>query len=202
MTRATILFVIVSLFALDAVAQPPNQTPALLKGPADWRFEKMPVPPRFAPDIKLTGFEEARFAPGMFDTSSSNYFTYVLTLSVNGTEAVDAAAIKDFLDKYYKGLSAAVGRGKQLTPDLSQTNAVVTPTKASEEASSHYEAKLIFFDTFNDGRKVGLNLEIRVTAKPAVKKTFITLLISPQPPAAEVWKKLHEIETTINFEAP
>jgi len=202
MKRASILCVIVSLFSLGAAAQAPDRTPALLKGPADWRFEKMPIPPRFAPDIKLAGFEEARFAPGMFDTGSSNYFTYVLALSANDAKAIDAAAIKDFLDKYYKGLSAGVGRRKQLSPDVSQINAVVTPAQSNEGASSNYEAKVTFFDTFNDGRKTVLNMEIRVTAKPTAKKTFITLLISPQPRNAEVWKKLREIEKTINVEGP
>ena len=208
MARTSILCAVVALCSLSAAAQPPNQTPALLKGPADWRFEKMPIPPRFAPDIKLTGFEEARFAPGMFDTGSPNYFTYVLTVSANGTEPLDAAAIKDFLDKYYKGLSAGVGRRKQLAPDVSQINAVVTPAPSSQAApssqgaSGSYEAKVTFFDTFNDGRKIALNMEIRVTAKPAAKKTFVRLLISPQPPAAEVWKKLHDIEKTIHLDGP
>jgi len=49
-----------------------NATPTILKGPADWRFERLPIPPGFAQDIKWTGFEEARFAPGMFDPSSAN----------------------------------------------------------------------------------------------------------------------------------
>lgn len=59
-------------------------TATILKEPADWRFEGMPVPPGFAPEIKLTGSEEIRFAPGMFDTGSSNYFTCVLAILADG----------------------------------------------------------------------------------------------------------------------
>lgn len=59
-----------------------DQTPVMLTSPADWRFERLPIPPAFAPDVKLSGFEEARFAPGMFDTEAPEYFTYVLALSV------------------------------------------------------------------------------------------------------------------------
>ena len=45
---------IIPLLAATAIAQPPNMPPpTILKGPADWRFEKMPTPPGFAPDIKL-----------------------------------------------------------------------------------------------------------------------------------------------------
>lgn len=100
-----------------AIAQPrPDMTPTILKGPSDWRFEKMPTPPGFARDIKLTGYEEARFAPGMFDTSSPNYFTYALVFSVDGAQDLDSAALKDFLEKYYRGLSVGLGRQRDSRP--------------------------------------------------------------------------------------
>src|SRR5579864_1366219 len=88
---------LVAIAAGLALAQPPRPdvTPTILKGPSDWRFEKMPTPPGFAPDIKLTGYEEARFAPGMFETSSANYFTYVLVISADGVQDLDSAALKD-----------------------------------------------------------------------------------------------------------
>jgi hypothetical protein len=61
-------------FAGLAVAQGPGSAKAtVLKEPADWRFERLPIPPQFAPDIRINGFEEVRFAPGMFDVVS-NYF--------------------------------------------------------------------------------------------------------------------------------
>jgi hypothetical protein len=176
-----------------------NQTPAILAGPADWRFERMPIPPRFAPDIKLSGFEEARFAPGMFNTAASEYFTYILAVSIDGTQAIDAAGVKDFLDEYYRGLSVAVGRRKQLAPDVAQINAMVTPAKATGAAVC-YTAQVPFFDTFNDGRKIELNVEVKITPRLTDKKTFMVLLISPQSPGAEAWKKLREIEKTIRLD--
>ena len=66
----------------------------------------------------------------MFDAGAPDYFTYVIALSVEGAEVINAAVIKEFLDKYYQGLSAAVGRRKQLAPDYSKINAVVAPAKA------------------------------------------------------------------------
>src|SRR5436190_21983899 len=98
------LFMIAAL-AATAFAQPRrDMTPSILKGPSDWRFEKMPTPPGFAPDVKLTGFEEARFAPGMFETSSPNYLTYVFVVSADGAPTIDSAALKDFLETYFRGL--------------------------------------------------------------------------------------------------
>jgi len=179
-----------------ALAQPPQRMiPRILKGPADWRFEGMPTPPMFAPDIQFTGFEEARFAPGMFDTSSPNYFTYVLIISADGSPNLDRAAVKDFLEKYYRGLSAGVGRQKGLSPDRAQMVAEVAP--ASDP--NRLNGKVIFFDTFNDGRKITLNFEGRIVPRPDAKKTGLVLLISPQPKDNGVWKTLREIDSTIDF---
>ncbi|MFA5193441.1 MAG: hypothetical protein WC740_22260, partial [Verrucomicrobiia bacterium] len=110
------------------------ERPSILKEPADWRFEGMAIPPGFAPDIKLTGSEEIRFAPGMFDTHSSNYFTYVVVILADGAPELGTAELKDFLEKYYRGLSTAVGRGKGLSPDTGQMRAVVNPAPPGPDA--------------------------------------------------------------------
>jgi len=181
-----------------AQAQPRNQTPTLLMGPSDWRFESMPIPPLFATDVKLKGVEEARFSPGMFDTSSSNYFTYVIVLALDEAPDLGAADLKDFLDKYYRGLSIGVGRRKTMTPDPRQFNAVVNP--ATPGSKTRFEAKIPYFDTFNDGRRIMLTLELAVTQKPAAKKTFVVVLISPQPKEAAQWTKLREIGSKLTFD--
>ena len=181
--------------AAAALAQPPQRmTPRVLKGPAAWRFEGMPTPPGFAPDIQLTGFEEACFAPGMFDTSSSNYFTYVLIISADGSPNLDRAAIKDFLEKYYRGLSAGVGRQKGMSPDRAQMVAEVAAPEPNR-----LSGQVTFFDTFNDGRKITLHFEGRIVPRPEAKKTGLVLLISPQPKDNAVWQTLHEIDGTIDF---
>lgn len=167
-----------------AFAQRPHPAPTLLKGPADWRFERLPIPPGFAPDIKWTGYEEARFAPGMFSTASTNYFTYVLAVSVEGTASIGTNDLADFLDKYFKGLSTGVGRRKGLVPDPAQLGAKVTATK---DAPNQFTARVPFFDTFNDGRRIVLNMEITALPRVAEKKTLVVLLITPQPVEAPIW---------------
>jgi hypothetical protein len=184
----------VAFTALLAIAQPPPQmSPTFLKSPADWRFERMPVPPGFAPDVKFSGFEEARFAPGMFDNTSQTYLTYVLSLSLDGPPQIDPPALKDFLEKYYRGLSLVLASRKGQSPDPAQMTADVTAT------ASGFNAKVIFFDSFTDGRKVALNLEIREVKRPAVARTGLVILISPQPTDHQVWQKLREIGAQITF---
>lgn len=196
-SRRNLIIALLALAAM-AMAQPrPNMTPTILKGPADWRFERMPTPPGFAPDIKLTGFEEARFAPGMFDNSSPNYLTYALVISADGAPDLDSAALKDFLEKYYRGLSTGLGRRKGQSPDPAQMNAEVAKAPSGK---GRYNATVTFFDSFTDGRKVTLNVEARVVPQPAAKKTGLILLISPKPKDDAVWQTLREIDAKIDFD--
>lgn len=181
----------------SAFAQGRNVTPTLLKGPENWRFEQLPIPPGFAPGIKWKGFEEARFAPGMFATGAENYFTYALAVSVEGTNTIQAAELKDFLDRYFSGLSITVGRRKELKPEPAEFGAEVKSVTSEFSGLSRFTAKLPFFDTFNDGRKVLLNLEISVLPNADAAKTLVVLLISPQAAEAQVWSELRNMGQTV-----
>jgi hypothetical protein len=175
----------------SAPVQRAQPTPAMLLEPADWRFERLPIPPGFARDIPWTGYEEARFSPGMFDTKSATHFTYALSICIDGTLEIGAKELKDFFDKYFKGLSTMVGRGKGMKPDPAVFNAEVMPS----DNAGQFSAKVPFIDTFTDGRQLTLNLEIDVRPLPKAQKTQIILLISPQATDAEIWKQLRVIRT-------
>jgi len=194
MKHLALLFILVCACITSAIAQRVQPAPTMLLGPADWRFERLPIPPGFARDIPWTGYEEARFSPGMFDTKSATHFTYALSICIDGTPEIQAKELKDFLDKYFKGLSTMVGRGKGMKPDPAVFNAVVTP----RDKASLFSAKVPYIDTFTDGRQILLNLEIDVRPQPKAKKTQILVLISPQPTAAEIWKQLREIRDAVH----
>jgi hypothetical protein len=175
-----------------------QKTPTILKGPADWGFERMDFPMGFAPGIKFSGFEEIRFAPGMFDTTSANYFTYAFVVCIEGQKAFQNADIKDFLNKYYKGLCISVGQPKKLSPDTSLVNAYVTDVP-SESAASHisFTAVIPFFDTFSNGRKITLYLELNYLIKTEANKTYLTVLVSSSKDNKDIWNKLYEVKKEI-----
>jgi len=184
-------------FLPSVFAQGRNAQPTLLKGPDNWGFERMPIPTGFAPDLSLKGFEEVRFAPGMFDTASANYFTYALAVSAEGTNQIGVAELKDFLDKYFRGLSTTVGRRKGLNPNPAQFGAEVVAVDSKFAGVNRFTAKLPFFDTFNDGRKLALNLEISVLPKGEANKTLLMMLTSPQATNAPGWQELRSIAKTV-----
>ena len=174
---------------------------AILKEPADWRLETMSVPPGFAPDVKLTGAEEIRFAPGMFDTTASDYFTCVIAITASDAPELGVAEIKDFLEKYYRGLSSSRAQRTGTKSDAVQMKAVVNPAPGAE-AKSRFDAQVDFFDSFSDGRKITLNVEAQVIAPPAAKKTCLLLLVSPSAKESAVWQTLRAIGTKCAANAP
>lgn len=198
-TRVLLLLAVVAWGARAPAASAPQSAapPALLKGPANWRFERLTIPPGFAPDIKWTGVEEARFAPGMFDPKATNYFTYVLAVSVDVAAPIKAADLKEFLDKYYRGLSTAVGREKGLTPEAAHFDAEVAASKTEPAAAGRFTAKVPFIDTFTDGRKITLHLEIAVLPNQETKKTLLVMLTSPQTKDAPIWKELRAMGRSV-----
>jgi len=176
-------------------AEPRRQftTPKLLLAPVGWRFEAMPLPPRFAPEVKWTGFEEIRFAPGVFDNSSPNYFSYIIALSVNGTTTIDAAGIKDFLETYFRGLLPPMGQRKGLTVNASQIAAEIAPAQTKPKTNARYQGTVAIIDTFTDGRKTTLNVEADVLPQEALEKTYVLLLLSPRTRDSKIWKTLRGI---------
>ena len=69
MTRShhlsAILLAAVALL-IQAVATAQDNLKVEIETPKGWRTETLSLPTGFAKDMKLTGFEEVRFAPGMF----------------------------------------------------------------------------------------------------------------------------------------
>jgi hypothetical protein len=175
---------------LPKVAPP---TAKLLKVPTEWRLETFPMPPPFAPDIKLTGSEEARFAPGMFEAKSNEYFSYIMAFALDGVTPLAAPDFKDFVEKYFGGLSVGVGRQKGLLIDRSQIVATVSSPATQAKTEQRFDADLAFFDSFTDGHKVSLHLDARIIPRPDAKKQYLILLVSPAAKDSATWDKLREI---------
>lgn len=167
--------------------------PTILKYPDDWRFEAIAVPPPFAPDVKLNGSEEARFAKGMFDPLSKNYFTYAFAITADGNPKWGAPELRDFLATYFRGLSESrARRNGGPRPAIEQIQAVVAPASGAE-TSNRFTAEVNFVDTFNDGRKVSLHVEEESIERPATKQLVLIFLVSPSAKDSDAWENLYEI---------
>lgn len=199
--RTIIVIVLSMLLTFQVFSQNQNNEPVLPKVPSNWGFERYAFPIDFAPSIHYTGFEEIRFSPGMMDTSSAFYFTYIFVVALNDSINLNEVSIADFLNRYYRGLSAEVAKGKKFNPDTIQMNAQVTELKNNNHTLKLFDAEIPFFDTFSNGQKIQLTMEISTSFSKAKNRTYMTVLVSAaEKSKTEVWNKLREIQQSNTFD--
>jgi hypothetical protein len=168
--------------------------PELLKQPANWEFERFSLPPAFAPEITYKGFEELRFAPGMFKKDSSDYFSYSFIASIDSVRNITLKEIRDYLLHYYKGLSAQVAKDNKLTIDTSKVTVTIINKKPPLAAEVIYYYIVNTFGVFADGAPVKLNMEVKVMKDIGQDKLYLLFITSPQPKTSVVWKELYQVQ--------
>lgn len=177
------------MLALLFLAAACTQEPALLPAaPEGWRFERLDFPLDFAPDIELPGFEELRFAPGMFEPDSPSFFSYALALSIADDVEVDEPFLRSFLESYYRGLCRSVGESRGLQLDLEGFAVGVEP------AAEGFTARIDLVEPFVTAKPLALRLELFV--QPGARSTEILGLASPAADGSEIWNVLRSFATS------
>lgn len=181
-------------FFLAAIAAQQQPPPELLpQAPADWRFERIDFPLSFAPELPYKGFEELRFAPGMFKPDTDTYFTYVFAMKITEEVALDAAALQSLLETYFRGLCRAVAKEKKFDIDVSKISAQVRSGQTDTPTVRHFHATVASFDPFVTGKPLTLNLEMMVI-KVSQADHRIFAAVSPRPTDSPVWKTLRTLK--------
>lgn len=180
---------------LSALCADPQAGSELLPAvPPDWRFERLDFPLSFAPKLKVQGFEELRFAPGMFNAKSDTYFTYIFAMKITNELAIDAPMLKSLLETYYRGLCRTVAEGTDFEIDVSKISAVVREDHYEAPRSRHFRVTLDSFDPFVTGKPIKLFLEL-ITVKVSKTDHRIFAVVSPKPSESPVWKLLRKMKT-------
>jgi hypothetical protein len=167
--------------------------PQILKEPANWEFERFPLPPAFAPAITYKGAEELRFAPGMFKKEAADYFSYIFVAQLDTARSISGGDIKNYLLHYYKGLCSAVANDRKLKVDTGQISVLVKKKKAVAPDKVSYNGTVNLFGVFADGAPVTLYMEIDSLSNTATNKTWIFFLASPRDKKDPIWKEFREI---------
>ena len=180
------------LLGLSFMAHSQHAKPEILLEPATWEFERFELPPSFAPEITYKGAEELRFAPGMFNKDSANYFSYVFVTQIDQITPITQKDIQNYLVWYYKGLCSITARDRKLSIDSTKITAEVKRTVIENARVSGYDGIVNLFGVFADGAPVKLNILISVVDNLATKKTFLFFLVSPRDRKDPIWKDLHD----------
>lgn len=182
-----------SLLVLMAGGEPAPKSELLPKTPPNWRFERIDFPLPFAPELEYEGFEELRFAPGMFDAKSKTYFTYIFAIKITSDVSIDAKLLKSFLETYFRGLCRTVAKETDFKIDVSKISATVREDHYEALDSSHFTVTLDSFDPFVTGEAIKLRLELVVVEK-AGNDHRIFAAVSPKPAESSVWKLLRKLK--------
>lgn len=171
-----------------------------LAAPAGWGGETIKLPPGFAPDMKLKGFEHIRFAPGMMKPNSDSFFSYAFAFELQPQPKLTEAVVRDEFLKYYRGLCKAVLNGQR--PDVKPSTfklklqklaaAAKAPANAKAgDKATRYTGTLDWVEPFATKKPQKLNLEIRTWMKN--NRNHIFVCVSPQASDQPIWKQLHTI---------
>src|SRR5436190_6625751 len=190
--RIGLLAVVLSALITNVVFAQQTK-PELLKQPENWEFERFNLPPAFAPEITYKGFEEIRFAPGMFKKDSIDYFSYAFIASIDSLRNISQKDIRIYLLHYYKGLCSQVAKDNKLTIDTSKVTVAITTKNAQSVKETIYYYVVNAFGVFADGTPVKLNMEVKVMKDIARNKLYLLFITSPKPKTSAIWKKLFQI---------
>ena len=168
------IYIILAFVFTSAFLFGQKEKNSLLKYPETWKSERINFPLDFAKDIHWKGFEELRFAPGMFKTEAKDYFTYTFIIKREANTPYTEDILVKFLNTYYKGLCKVVNANDKFPIDYNKIKASV-----KKETATTFTADIVFFDSFTDGRNVNLKMYI----ESITTKTGIVLLSSVAPKA-------------------
>lgn len=168
-----------------------NYSTDLLKTEDTWGKELFAIPLHFAKDIKLKGFEDARFPKGWNDTASPNFWTYAFAWNVTIDKALTLVQVEEYIKKYYDGLLEGVNKEKDF--ELPKTRVEITKTDAG-----HFIGKATIYDTFITRKPLVLNFDIEQTFCENTGKSIIVFRLSPKEFNHTVWNSLNEIQVLKN----
>ena len=167
--------------------------------PKDWKGETIKLPPDFARDMKLKGTEHIKFAPGMFQSDSDSFFSYVYVFRLEKKPELKPKVIKQEFLKYYRGLAVAVLKDRASEIDTKTFTFKLKPVKDQNKTGSpkkklvEYTAELNWIEPFATQKPQKLRLEIQTW--PAKEHNFMFVCVSPKSKDSAIWKQMREIRT-------
>jgi hypothetical protein len=169
----------------------------------EWKGERIALPPSFAPEMKLKGIEEIRFAPGMFDPNSDSFFTYAFVFSVSKDQELTKEVIHRETLAYYRGLAQSILKSKGKEVDASKftfkleqaKEATETPKNVAATKVIQYSGKLDWVEPFATAKPQVLHFEIQSWADPKTAKNYLFVCTSPKEAmeTSAIWTELRKI---------
>ncbi len=184
------LAALASVALLLALASPAARAqeespPFVMPTPEGWRTETIPFPLEFAPELPYTGLEELRFAPGMFEEGSEDFWSYAFVWWVGADEPNDLETMARFLEDYFRGLAHAVAESRGFEVGEASFEAAL---QAGEGRAFSGSAEA--FDSFVTRSSLRLLISGEVLRCASESHQAIFFALSPQAGDHAVWTEL------------
>ncbi len=161
------------------------------QAPEDWRSEVIALPLAFAPELALTGREELRFAPGMYDAEAEDYFSYSFIWWLEGRVEITPAMLEKNLKGYFVGLYKAVSKKTEKKTEKFRARVRATREPAwIAGAVQNFRATIRWVDPFVTEKELTLHMKIAQWYCPEKKHTVVFFLVSPKAGDHGIWKTL------------
>ena len=174
------------------------------EAPADWKQERIALPPSFARDMKLKGIEDVRFAPGMFQAKSDSFFSYMFVFQLDTKPELTPKVIEREFLVYYRGLASAVLKNRNVKLDtvkfaLKLKEAKVAKSKQKQPSGlKQYAGDLKWVEPFVTRKPQTLHLEIQSWAGTKKKHNYLFVVVSPKESTAAIWKTMRDLRAAFH----
>ncbi|WP_394129310.1 hypothetical protein [Shewanella maritima] len=185
-TRYTIALLL-CMFTLSSLHA--NELTAYQDVPKQWRTEIIPFPLNFASQIPLIGVEELVFAPGMYDASKQDFFSYAFVWAVSST-TIDTQTMQQYIHQYYLGLYKAVSGKHQVAKDE------VKVTLTGSKDNQFYSGYIDWIEPFVSQQPQRLFFETHQQTCEKTQQIRWYFTASPQVNSHIIWQHLSDLSKT------
>jgi len=209
--RLSVLSILLIAGLLPLAANEPagSEGPKFLfeTGSPPWRGERIPLPPSFARDLGWTGVEEIRFAPGMFQPTKPDFFSYILVFALEPGSDLSEKGLKQELLTYYRGLSKSAMESAEMEVDtesftisLEKTDLANAGAPDAAPKARAWTATLDWVEPFATRKKQTLHFELHTWVQG--ETPVVLSCVSPLDPKADAapWESLRAIRKTFRLE--
>lgn len=181
------------LLLLGFSTQAQDSLKVYLDKPEAWNYEAIVLPPSFAPEFPYNGYEELRFAPGMFNQDALDHFSYIMLIHIEDKSTINEEWLNDFFQEYYRGLCQFVGEQKEQAIDTASINCSFKAI-----AKNQFEGSTQIFDVFNEGDPLPIYLHCQQVKPSSDYPTRLLVTIAAHEHDHVIWQSLATLRATIN----
>ncbi len=182
-------FLIIIVLSMSVVvnAQEKDQF-SIIKADTTWGKEIIKFPIDWAPKIVYKGFEELRFAPEWSNNDHEEFWTLVMSWSVETTKEIPLKELEFNLNHYFDMLMKPNHWAEEFPePELLLSNLEMT------QNGTQFKGKMTFFDGFHTGEIITTYILGSQTLCETTGKSFVIFKFSTKDFTQPIWGTLDQI---------